>query len=191
MAFIKATDELARIHKNEVVHLLRRCMKLSSICLSALLLLLTLTPGCVGGDEEADADIIPAFSVVADDEMTYSSENLLGTPYILHFSASWCSQCRPTIHAVDNHLSEHTYIIISTEASDASKLSDWHQQVNESKEDSTVDTPFSMNAELSSTLKISNTPTLILVDSDGVMIERHIGPMTDTAEIDDFWAQVS
>ena len=59
-------------------------MKLSSICLSALLLLLTLTPGCVGGDEEADTDLIPAFSVVADDEMTYSSENLLGTPYILH-----------------------------------------------------------------------------------------------------------
>ena len=164
-------------------------MKSSTICLSLLLLMLTFSPGCISGDDTEKLEPVPAFSVVADDNMTYSSDNLLGTPYILHFSASWCSQCRATMHAVDAQLSEHTYLIVSTDDSDSTKLSDWHLQVNESQADSTVAAPFSANAALSSTLEINNTPTLILVGSDGSMIDRHFGPMTETSAIDEFWSQ--
>ena len=81
------------------------------------------------------------------------------------------------------------YIIVSTDAADSTKLSDWHQQVNESKEGSTVDSPFSANADLSSTLGINNTPTLILVGSNGEMLDRHLGPMTEKSVIDEFWSQ--
>jgi thiol-disulfide isomerase/thioredoxin len=153
-------------------------MKSGTICLSLLLLMLTFSPGCISGDDAEKLEPVPAFSVVADDNMTYSSDNLLGTPYILHFSASWCSQCRATMHAVDAQLSEHTYLIVSTDDSDSTKLSDWHLQVNESQADSTVAAPFSANA-----------PTLILVGSDGSMIDRHFGPMTETSVIDEFWSQ--
>ena len=166
-------------------------MQMKAALLVILVALLTVTPGCTSGDDSVDDEMIPTFSVVADDETTYSSDNLLGTPYILHFSASWCSQCRPTIHAVDNQLSEYTYIIISTDNSDNEKLEDWHLQVNESKDDSTVDTPFSANAELAKSLDIKNTPTLILVNSKGVMIERHIGPMTESSDIEAFWAKIA
>jgi len=93
------------------------------------------------------------------------------------------------MHAVDAQLSEHTYLIVSTDDSDSTKLSDWHLQVNESQADSTVAAPFSANAALSSTLEINNTPTLILVGSDGSMIARHFGPMTETSVIDEFWSQ--
>lgn len=186
---MKATAYMWLGRKNEEGYSLRQTMKLSTVCLSLLLLMLTASPGCIGGDDVEDAETIPSFSVVADDNKTYSSDNLLGTPYILHFSASWCSQCRPTIHAVDAQLSEHMYIIVSTDAADSSKLSDWHQQVNESKEGSTVDTPFSENAELSSALDINNTPTLILVGSNGEMIDRHFGPMTESSAIEEFWSQ--
>lgn len=186
---MKATAYMSQRRKNEEGYSLGRTMKLSTVCLSLLLLMLTVSPGCIGGDDVEKAETIPSFSVVADDNETYSSENLLGTPYILHFSASWCSQCRPTIHAVDTQLSEHMYIIVSTDAADSTKLSDWHQQVNESKEGSTVDSPFSVNADLSSTLGINNTPTLILVGSNGEMIDRHLGPMTENSAIDEFWSQ--
>lgn len=71
------------------------------------------------------------------------------------------------------------------------KLSDWHLQVNESKEDSTVDTPFSENAELAESLDIKNTPTLILVNSEGKIIERHFGPMTESSDIDAFWGKIA
>ena len=164
-------------------------MQMKVALLVILVALLTVTPGCTSGDDSVDDEMIPTFSVVADDETTYSSDNLLGTPYILHFSASWCSQCRPTIHAVDNQLSEYTYIIVSTDDLDNEKLEDWHLQVNESKDDSTVDTPFSANAKLAESLDIKNTPTLILVNSKGVMIDRHIGPLTESSDIEAFWAK--
>lgn len=166
-------------------------MQTKSLPLVVLVALLTLMPGCTSSEAEENDEFIPAFSVVADDEMIYSSDSLLGTPYILHFSASWCSQCRPTIHAVDNQLANELYIIVSTDASDNDKLSDWHLQVNDSKEDSTVDTPFSANSELSEALNIKNTPTLVLINSEGMVIDRHIGPMTESSEIDAFWAQLS
>lgn len=189
LLFIKATAYMSSRGKNQVGYSLRQTMKFSTICLSLLLLMLTVSPGCIGGDDTETLESIPAFTVVADDDATYSSDNLLGTPYILHFSASWCSQCRPTMHAVDSQLPEHIYIIVSTDDSDSTKLSDWHLQVNESKADSTVDTPFSANAALSTTLNINNTPTLILVGSDGTMIDRHLGPMTDSSVIEEFWSQ--
>ena len=166
-------------------------MQLNSTFIAVFVALLIFMPGCLSGDESNDGELIPTFSVVADDEMTYSSDNLLGTPYILHFSASWCTQCRTTIHAVDNQLSAQTYIVVSTDDTDSEKLSDWHLQVNESQDDSTVDTPFSANAELAESLDIKNTPILILVNSEGVMVSRHIGPLTESSDIEAFWAKAA
>ena len=134
-------------------------MQMKVTLLVILVALLTVTPGCTSGDDSVDDEMIPTFSVVADDETTYSSDNLLGTPYILHFSASWCSQCRPTIHAVDNQLSEYTYIIISTDNSDNEKLEDWHLQVNESKMTALWTLPFLRMLNLQN-LWTSKTPLL-------------------------------
>ena len=95
------------------------------------------------------------------------------------------------MHVVANHLDSEMYIVVSTDANDGNEqnLQDWHAQVNESKENSTVDTPFSMNVELSQALEINNTPTLILIGKDGSIIDRHIGPLVDTNEVDEFWSQ--
>ncbi len=60
--------------------------------------------------------------------------------------------------------------------------------MNESKEDSTVDAPFSMNVNLAQDFEINNTPTLILIGKDGAVIDRHIGPMLEGEEIDQFWS---
>ena len=165
-------------------------MQLKAAFLIILIALLTILPGCISSDESNVQKVVPKFSMVADDETTYSADNLLGTPYILHFSASWCNQCRSTIHAVDNQLSNHTYIIVSTDSSDSDKLSDWHLQVNESA-DGTVDAPFSVNNELAESLDIKNTPTLILVDSEGLIVDRHIGTLTESSDIEAFWAQLA
>ena len=166
-------------------------MQLNSTFIAVLVALVIFMPGCLSDDGSNNGEFIPTFSVVADDEMTYSSDNLLGTPYILHFSASWCTQCRPTIHAVDNQLSAQTYIVVSTDDTDSEKLSDWHLQVNESQDNSTVDTPFSANAELAEALDIKNTPILIIVNSEGVIIYRHIGPLTESSDIEAFWAKAA
>lgn len=96
------------------------------------------------------------------------------------------------MHAVTNHLDGEMYIVVSTDANDGgeTKLQEWHTQVNESKEDSTVSAPFTMNVGLAQDFEINNTPTLILVGKDGMVIDRHIGPMIDQEVIDEFWAQI-
>ena len=165
-------------------------MEKKALFLISILAVLTISPGCIGGEEADSEETVPQFTVIADDGLEYGSESLLGTNYILHFSASWCNQCRPTMHAVTNHLDNEMYIVVSTDANDGTqeKLQDWHTQVNESKEDSTVDAPFSMNVNLAQDFEINNTPTLILIGKDGAVIDRHIGPMLEGEEIDQFWS---
>ena len=79
-------------------------MEKKALFLIFLLAVLTISPGCIGGEEADSKETVPQFTVIADDGLEYGSESLLGTNYILHFSASWCNQCRPTMHAVTNHL---------------------------------------------------------------------------------------
>jgi protein-disulfide isomerase len=95
------------------------------------------------------------------------------------------------MHAVTNHLDNETYLVVSTDGGDGGQetLQNWHTQVNESVEETTVDAPFGMSVELAQEFEINNTPTLILIGKDGKVIDRHIGPMTDAEEIDAFWAQ--
>ena len=166
-------------------------MQKKALALTLLLAALSFSPGCLGGDDASSSETVPEFTMIADDGFEYGDESLLGTNYILHFSASWCNQCRPTMHAVTNHLDGEMYIVVSTDANDGgqTKLGEWHTQVNESKDDSSVSAPFTMNVGLAQDFEINNTPTLILVGKDGTVIDRHIGPMIDEEVIDDFWAQ--
>ena len=166
-------------------------MRIKALLLTLLLAALSFSPGCLEGEGSESSEMVPEFTMVADDEQEYGSDSLIGSSYILHFSASWCNQCRPTMHAVTNHLDNETYLVISTDAGDGDleSLQNWHTQVNESKEDSTVDAPFGMNIGLAQDFEINNTPTLILIGADGTVLDKHLGPMIDEAEIDEFWSQ--
>jgi thiol-disulfide isomerase/thioredoxin len=165
-------------------------MQTKALLLTMLLAALSFSPGCLGGDDASSSETVPEFTMIADDGLEYGDESLVGTNYILHFSASWCNQCRPTMHAVTNHLDGELYIVVSTDANDGgqTKLQEWHTQVNESNEESNVDAPFSMSVNLAEDFEINNTPTLILIGKDGAVIDRHIGPMVDTDEIEEFWS---
>ena len=56
------------------------------------------TPQALGQDERgfvvAVGDPVPAFELTDIDGQTYSNTSLLGTTYVLQFTASWCSVCR-------------------------------------------------------------------------------------------------
>lgn len=170
---------------------INRTMQLKAFVLVLLLAALSFSPGCLDDNEGEATEMVPTFSVVADDNMTYSSDSMLGINYIVHFSASWCNQCRPTMHAVTNHLDNEMYLVVSTDPGDGQQedLQDWHAQVNSSKDESNVEAPFSMNDKLAQDFEINNTPTLILIGKDGRVIDRHIGPLTESVEIDAFYAQ--
>lgn len=56
------------------------------------------TPQSLGQDARgfvvAVGDPVPAFELTDVDGQTYSNTSLLGTTYVLQFTASWCSVCR-------------------------------------------------------------------------------------------------
>jgi peroxiredoxin len=56
------------------------------------------TPQALGQDERgfvvAVGDPVPAFKLTDIDGQSYSNISLLGTTYVLQFTASWCSVCR-------------------------------------------------------------------------------------------------
>ena len=83
------------------------------------------------------------------------------------------------------------YLVVSTDPGDEPQehLQDWHAQVNSSNDESSVQAPFSMNDKLAQEFEINNTPTLILIGKDGHVIDRHIGPLTESSESDAFYAQ--
>ena len=47
-----------------------------------------------------------------------------------------------------------------------------------------------VGVELSQSFEINNTPTLILIDRDGMVVGKHLGPLVEQQEIDSFWAQL-
>lgn len=185
---IKVYDE--NVEKDSIGEFVTIAMKGAALLLSLLICLVVISPGCITGGEDVGGDLVPLFSITGDDGITYSSEDLIGVDYILHFSASWCNKCRPTMHAVANQLDDSQYIIVSTDASDTNKLSDWHLQVNDSKEDSTVDAPFTVGVGLSESFEINNTPTLILINAKGEVVSKHLGTLTEEENIEAFWAQL-
>ena len=62
-------------------------MEKKALFLILILAVLTISPGCIGGEEADSKETVPQFTVIADDGLEYGSESLLGTNYILHFSA--------------------------------------------------------------------------------------------------------
>ena len=140
-------------------------MQKKALALTLLLAELSFSPGCLGGDDASSSETVPEFTMIADDGLEYGDESLLGTNYILHFSASWCNQCRPTMHAVTNHLDGEMYIVVSTDANDGgqTKLGEWHTQVNESKDDSSVSAPFTMNVGLAQDFEINREKQMIIL----------------------------
>ena len=143
----------------------------------ALTLILTSFSGCFGGDNDAKRESFPDWTSVTDDDNTYSKSSLLGTKYIIHFSASWCTPCREVMHEISNDIpDEVSYFIVSTDADDTMEvIEDWHLQVNESNETNNVSAPFMENALLAQEVDIRNTPTLFLVDEEGKIASKQIG----------------
>ncbi|MAH90611.1 MAG: hypothetical protein CMA11_02460, partial [Euryarchaeota archaeon] len=145
--------------------------------------------GCLDNEVVVKGDPMPEWSSVADDNMTYSKSNMIGTKHLIHFSASWCTPCRDVMHMVTGELPDVEYLIISTDSGDEGweELNDWHQQVNGANDSHDVDAPFMANSELAEEVDIRNTPTIFLVDSDGYILARHIGAFDNNQEIQDLW----
>jgi len=180
-----------------IAEIVRRLVDIASISrasmttprryMALLLSLLIFVSGCFG--EELSGEPIPDYSFVADDGETYSKESMEGKKYIMHFTASWCPRCFKSMHNITDAIDGVELLVLSTDASDANKLLQWHNEADESNSTQNLDIPFMVGAELAEEMSIDAMPTLVLVDKNGDIVDQHEGDLTAHDEIIDFWNQ--
>jgi len=173
--------------------------------LSALMItiLMTMTPGCLDGDDgQTNGDPFPAFSAVADNGETYDNARMDGSPYIVIFSAEWCSApCHSTMHAIWNAHPELPVLVFSTDPAQDPQgitLQDWHEaadQYDDDGEDKGVNLTtyaFMKGVEAAHDLEVTKPGTTVFVNSDGDITYIHEGRMDDQVElIKEKWAEAS
>ncbi|MCH2358982.1 MAG: peroxiredoxin family protein, partial [Candidatus Poseidoniales archaeon] len=68
--------------------------ELAAVGLVLCLLIFAWVSGVFSGDDgDAVGNPFPDFSAVADDGNTYSLDDYKGAPFIVLFSAEWCTPC--------------------------------------------------------------------------------------------------
>jgi len=155
--------------------------------LAVFLSLLFVVPGCLGDDSNGTP--LDDFSFSADDGKEYSKENMKGSEYIIHFSASWCSRCYKSMHNISDVIGETDYLVMSMEKEDLNGLSEWHEAANDSNSTQDITAPFMDGSELSEALGIKAMPTLILIDRNGNIIATHEGDLLAHHDISNFIEQ--
>jgi len=170
--------------------------------MNKIMVLLTLTlmlaplTGCTS-EEEAETQMFPAFSSVADNNETYDNNRMAGSPFIVVFSAEWCNNpCYTTMHAIWAAQAELPVLVMSTdpvENAGSMSLSDWHASANahdDEGEDTGVDLTtyaFMKGSEVATSLDITRPGSLAFVNAEGEITYLHEGRMDDTADILKRW----
>ena len=119
----------------------------------------------------------PAFAlpVLGSLDQTLSKDSFLGKPYLVNFWASWCVSCRVE-HPVITELSKTgTLAIVGLNFRDESvDATAWLQKFGD---------PYTVNladrdGRISIDFGVYAAPETFLVDPDGIIVYKHIGPLT-------------
>jgi len=121
------------------------------------------------------------------DGTSYSSHGLIGTSYVLYFSAQWCSHCHPTLTALDNVIPLNRLIIIGKDARpEYENMSQWKSETEESL-NRTLDRPFCLGPEVAEDNGVAGIPFFRMVNETGIIVYEHMGLFTDEVEISRQW----
>ncbi len=130
---------------------------------------------------------IPPFNMTSHDGISYSSQGLMGTSYVLYFSAQWCSHCHPTLTALDNVIHSNRLIIIGKDARpEYENMSQWKSDTEETL-NRTFDRPFCLGPEVAEANGVTGIPFFRMVNETGVVVYEHMGLFTDEDEISRQW----
>jgi len=170
-------------------------MRLRRALFAFLMVATLLLPGCLGIGDSDEVTHFPEFSGVTDSGVTYSSDNLSGTAYVVLFSAEWCgTPCYSVMHHINSVLNGTTVVIMSTDPNTDITLQEWHRSANEyddEGDDEGVSLPFQFmkGIQPSLDLDIEARPTIIFVKSDHLISDTHKGTFDDDQQLDDLFAE--
>ena len=168
------------------------CMDKSRIAFAVFLLMGVSLSGCLG-EEEAETQMFPAFSAVADDTTQYDNARMSGSPYIVLFSAEWCNNpCYTTMHTIWEAVPELPVLVMSTDPVEnisGVTLSDWHDSAD-AYDDEDGDTGVSLTtyafmkgSEPAAELGIDTPGSVVFVNAQGEVTEIHEGRLDSVEDV--------
>jgi cytochrome c biogenesis protein CcmG/thiol:disulfide interchange protein DsbE len=137
------------------------------------------------GRAPAIGEIVPAYgaSTLAGD--TASLEQLRGQVVLLNVWATWCPPCRreiPVLQALHEAHADDGLRVVGVSVDAAGEAQAVRQFVD--GYGVTFDIWLDPGERVSSTFRTSGVPTTLLIDRDGRLVWRHLGPVTaDDAEM--------
>ena len=169
--------------------------QLGAIGLVVCLLLVAWLTGSFNSDESTEnLDQFPEFSGVADNGNTYSLDDYKGAPFIVLFTAEWCTPCDKTMHALNSTVDGPILAMSTDPAENPSGISlqEWHERADEYDDEGnntgqSLDFPFMKGVEAAEYARISSTPSVVFVNSDGGIVAIHKGDLSDLEEIRTYW----
>ncbi|MEE8457083.1 MAG: TlpA disulfide reductase family protein [Acidimicrobiia bacterium] len=136
----------------------------------------TETPGAVAAQ---DLEIAPSFSVPTSEGVFSLAEHIAsdGRPIFLNLWASWCFPCREEMPAIDRIAKAFPgimFIGISVKESSRSDAEDFAEEIGV-----TYLLGFDDDDEVDSAYRPFGLPASYIISSDGVILERIIGRVTE------------
>lgn len=123
---------------------------------------------------------LPAFALpsLADPSRTVTSESLRGRAYLLNTWASWCAACRDEHPLLLAAVRDHRLPLIGLNYKDArGDALAWLKQLGDPYQLSIADESGRYGIELG----VYGVPETFVIDRDGVIRYKHIGPVTREA----------
>lgn len=157
-------------------------MRKLMLCIAVLSLLTFPTSAQVIGPLEGQHAPDFNLELLDGNQFTLSEED---APVVMYFWATWCSACAQTAQAInDFSQSQSEIFVLGVNMNERHTLVADYINKHEYRFVTGID-----RGELAARYLIRFLPTVILVDSQGVVLKRHIGLIT-TEQLTDWYAQV-
>nr|AIF04999.1 Thiol-disulfide isomerase family protein [uncultured marine group II/III euryarchaeote KM3_178_D06] len=172
----------------------------------ALLLVVTAISGCLGlGDDgsSTESKLFPDFQTEAENGENISLDDYKGAPFVVVFSAEWCTlPCFQSIHALNSSLQGPLAIVISTDPAENPQgitLIEWKESAdrfddvrNESTGEiidahQTLDYRFIKGSEIATALGIQSPGTVVFLNAETEVVAEHIGVLEEPTTIIGYW----
>lgn len=129
----------------------------------------------------------PDFSLPATDGATVRLSDLRGRPVLLNFWATWCAPCRhelPLLQAAQQPQGEGLVVLGINVRESPDKVSAFASELD-------LELPLLLDRDgrVGDAYRVYGLPTSLLVDRDGLIAARHVGPL-DAATLDGYLAPV-
>lgn len=133
------------------------------------------TAACGAGDGAADAERLPAIDIVALGGGEQSLLSDIEGPAVINLWATWCPPCRaeiPDFEEVHRARGGEVRFVGINVGEGSARAAEFLDEVG-----ATYDQYLDADGEVSTGLKATTMPLTVVIDANGVVTERHLGPL--------------